>query len=238
MAPSTLVVSGWFPEETFLVFLELSEASLMSSTFPSLVRLFSRSLLPHLSLVPPSRIPPSLVSPSSRSLSLSYLPIPHFLTSTPSLDILPTACSYDAPDYIPAMRKNISEIIIVTRGLCGSTCAFVANHAAIFSHIKTVVVGGIHGMPMQYTSFPGFQVLDSPFIRQEVSSYGIDPSLVPPALPNDARYRMCVRQIYPTRYETIPTEFTFMHADYHFSDTLETVLYPELSWLQVVNLFD
>lgn len=147
------------------------------------------------------------------------------------------ACSYDPEDYVPKQRVNITKMIMVTRGLCGSSCSLFANHAAIFDHVMTVAIGGLYGQDMQFTSFPGGQVLDTPYIQQEAGSYGVDPSLVPGPLPNDGHYRMAVREVYPHRYAHIPTEYTFMRADYRLSDTVETLLYPELSWLAVADLF-
>lgn len=67
------------------------------------------------------------------------------------------------PPFVLTTPLSPSKITILTRGFCGSTCALFTNHLANYEHVKTVVAGGsTPGIPMQYSSFPGLEVLDSP----------------------------------------------------------------------------
>jgi hypothetical protein len=152
------------------------------------------------------------------------------------------SCSYDTP--LPTSPKPyFKEMKIVTRGTCGSTCAYFANHAALFDHVQTVVVGGLMNRDQQYTSFPGLQVIDTPALWQYIDSYFPSPStnpLVPPHLTTTAHYRMCVREIYPHVADASngsPTEYTFQKADVHLDNSALSAVFPEYSWFDVANLF-
>jgi len=155
-------------------------------------------------------------------------------------------------DLYPAVDFSPSETLIITKGLCGSTCALFANHMALYDDVRTVVLGGMPGrQQMQYTSFPGLQVLEKKplfgqFIKlkQNVSwvPYAdIDPnSVVPRLLPTQADFRYCVREIYPPEasYSTKPMEFNFQQANYHYFNNELTANYPEYAWYQVLDLFN
>jgi hypothetical protein len=69
--------------------------------------------------------------------------------------------------FVNTKPMNPSKIIIITHGFCGSTCALFANHASQYSHVKTIVVGGLRDQPQQYTSFPGLEVniIHSPTLK-------------------------------------------------------------------------
>jgi hypothetical protein len=151
------------------------------------------------------------------------------------------ACSYD-PAY-KSFADSFASVRIVTRGLCGSTCAFFADHAAQFDHVETIAVGGLHGRAMQYTSFPGLQVLDTPGMWTTFESYvntttthskeGLN--LVPQPLSHSARYRFTIRQIYPHGQLNRPTEYTFQPADRHLMNTVESATDPAATWFNVAD---
>merc|ERR1712227_22576 len=103
---------------------------------------------------------------------------------------------------------------------------------------------------MQYTSFPGLQVLEKKplfgqFIKLKQNVWvpyaDIDPnSVVPRLLPTQADFRYCVREIYPPEasYSTKPMEFNFQQANYHYFNNELTANYPEYAWYQVLDLFN
>jgi len=161
-------------------------------------------------------------------------------------------CGNPGYDIIPATDFNPTETIIITKGLCGSTCALFANHLALYDDVRTVVLGGMPGRnPMQYTSFPGLQVLEKnplfgQFIRLKqnvtwVPYADTDPdSIVPRLLATQADFRYCVREIYPpeANYQTKPMEFNFQQATYHYYNTELTANYPQYVWYDVLDLFN
>jgi len=151
-----------------------------------------------------------------------------------------------------AVNFNPSKILIISKGFCGSTCALFANHLALYDDVRTVVLGGMPGRsPMQYTSFPGLQVLDNgPLfgqflrLRQNISyvpyaDMDMD-DIVPRLLPTTAAFRYCIREIYPptAAYDTNPTEYTFQQADYHYWNNAVTANYPQYVWYDVLDLFN
>ncbi|KAG0055786.1 hypothetical protein BGZ83_007366 [Gryganskiella cystojenkinii] len=64
------------------------------------------------------------------------------------------------------------DIVILTDGYCGSSCALITNLLNMKFGIKTVVVGGHAsadcGVPMGYSTFPGLQVIDDSLIFNEM----------------------------------------------------------------------
>jgi len=149
----------------------------------------------------------------------------------------------------PAQDFAPSDMIIITHGFCGSTCALFANHLALYDNVKTIVVGGLAERDqMQYTSFPGLQVLDDPAIYRQLDQLGQDivvgpaqPGEVQPrCLPTSAAFRYCIREIYPpTRaYSTKPMEYTFQAADVHLMANQLTAYAPQYVWYEALSHFD
>lgn len=156
----------------------------------------------------------------------------------------------------PAVNFSPDQVMIITRGLCGSTCALFANHMALYDNIQTVVVGGIpQQQEMQYTAFPGLQVLDNGPLMSMFAQLGknittaapgtTDDDPVPRLLPTTAGFRFCVREIYPPStaepprppQETNPTEYSFQQATQHIYNDELIALYPMYTWYQVLDFF-
>jgi hypothetical protein len=74
------------------------------------------------------------------------------------------ACEGDPP--IAVNPVQLDKVVLVSRGLCGSTCSFFSSHLQEFDHIRTVVVGGLQGRPQQFWSFPGGQVFGMSSINE------------------------------------------------------------------------
>lgn len=102
---------------------------------------------------------------------------------------------------------------------------------------------------MQYTSFPGLQVLDDkPLfgqfleLRQNITACPVDENPndpVPRVLLTQAAFRYCIREIYPPyhKYTEAPTEYTFLPADHHLFFTNLTASYPYYIWYEVLPFF-
>eukprot|EP01119_Soliformovum_irregulare_P012029 TRINITY_DN3091_c0_g1_i3.p1 TRINITY_DN3091_c0_g1~~TRINITY_DN3091_c0_g1_i3.p1 ORF type:complete len:629 (+),score=164.53 TRINITY_DN3091_c0_g1_i3:284-1888(+) len=141
----------------------------------------------------------------------------------------------------PYVPKNM---LIMTRGFCGSTCALFANHLRNYEGVRTVVVGGLKGRPQGYTSFPGLQVLDSPDFYDELDSLDQNTSdqscttcLAPRRLLTSAAFRMCTREIYGPDDFDLPLEYRFLQADFQLETSRATAEYPELIWEQLLQFF-
>jgi hypothetical protein len=137
------------------------------------------------------------------------------------------------------------RIVLMSRGLCGSTCALFADVLNRYDSVRTVVVGGIDAtVPQSYRSFPGLQVMDSDSLYDVFDSLGQQTSnqscvscLAPRRLLNSAQYRMCIREIYRDEQSmAAPAEYTFQPADFHFPLDRDTALnVPSTMWTRVAN---
>eukprot|EP01006_Ploeotia_vitrea_P044084 TRINITY_DN66803_c10_g1_i1.p1 TRINITY_DN66803_c10_g1~~TRINITY_DN66803_c10_g1_i1.p1 ORF type:complete len:575 (+),score=54.15 TRINITY_DN66803_c10_g1_i1:267-1991(+) len=148
------------------------------------------------------------------------LHLSHRSTLTECCNILPPQPPFSPKKPPPFSSSNL---LMITRGLCGSTCAEFANHAHQYHGVKVVSVGGFPNRPMQYTSFPGIQVFDSvPDLDPmwKLLKGNKTDNIVPPPLPTTGEYRMCVREIYGPppvpMTNALPLEFVWQPADYHY----------------------
>ena len=158
------------------------------------------------------------------------------------------ACHYK--DY--PTKWLFKKILIVTDGLCGSTCAVVSTHLADLDHVDTVVVGGVWGQKQQYFSFPGGQVMSYNGLLQYAQMMGMSNSpLLPQQFPNGAAQSFTFLEIYPWKIMTearavkgddprlaTPLEFIFDPADFRlqlwsFKDDDDVSL-----WNAVVPFFE
>lgn len=84
---------------------------------------------------------------------------------------------------VPAAKSNVDDegapyhpwdpenIVILTDGYCGSSCALITNMLHAKFGVKTVVIGGkasSQWTPMSYSTFPGLQVIDDSLIFTEM----------------------------------------------------------------------
>jgi hypothetical protein len=53
---------------------------------------------------------------------------------------------------------DFDQILILSNGYCGSTCAVFSSHLGEYDHVESLVIGGIAGSSQQYFSFPGGEV--------------------------------------------------------------------------------
>eukprot|EP00007_Cunea_sp_BSH-02190019_P009938 CAMPEP_0174230054 /NCGR_PEP_ID=MMETSP0417-20130205/888_1 /TAXON_ID=242541 /ORGANISM="Mayorella sp, Strain BSH-02190019" /LENGTH=645 /DNA_ID=CAMNT_0015307679 /DNA_START=152 /DNA_END=2086 /DNA_ORIENTATION=- len=134
----------------------------------------------------------------------------------------------------PAKQYTKDQVVLLSRGFCGSTCALFNNHATLYDQVRTAVFG-LNTQPdatQQPTAFPGLQVLDDPDIYAMFQHLGFDTSPqpvnstdpIPRELPTTASYRMCVREIYgPVNPEqSYPLEYTYMPATKTFAEQAST----------------
>ncbi|RUS22983.1 hypothetical protein BC938DRAFT_475164 [Jimgerdemannia flammicorona] len=72
-----------------------------------------------------------------------------------------TNCTDFITDYyskdLGVLPWKPKDCLILSNGICGSSCALFANRMHELEHVKTMAVGGILHNPMTYQSFPGLQ---------------------------------------------------------------------------------
>lgn len=103
------------------------------------------------------------------------------------------------PGYEP---KNV---VLISDGMCGSTCSVFSSFISYNHLAKTVVFGGVVGIDgvdstiyQQFWSFPGGQVAQVPYLQRIARGYGIptNDSMVPQLYPNQASQSFTFREIY------------------------------------------
>jgi hypothetical protein len=117
-----------------------------------------------------------------------------------------------------------SNVILLSDGLCGSTCSVFSSSIQLTGLAKTVTIGGYHESDQMFWSFPGGQVVTIEFLVDSAQELGVTSANVPPILPDGATFRFAIREIYPwdTKYslgsgdnaDFVPLEFVYHPADY------------------------
>ena len=153
-------------------------------------------------------------------------------------------CSYSFANWpLPAHHPlyNPSDIILLSHGYCGSTCAVFSKHISEIDIARTVTIGGLPGRPQSIASFPGGQVFTLAELIENLEYLGLaDHADAPQPFPTSARFSFTVREIYAwsSGKKNTPLDFVFeastFHAPYTFlSAQLDTALYA-----QVADFFD
>ncbi|KAI7905235.1 uncharacterized protein BX663DRAFT_314931 [Cokeromyces recurvatus] len=102
-----------------------------------------------------------------------------------------------------------SDVLILSDGRCGSTCAIVASRLRLSHDVPAMGLGGIRGNRMQFASFPGGESdrLSSFLMDLEMLGISDDPS-APHPFPERADMGWTFREVYK------PTDsFTGSHTD-------------------------
>ncbi|OQS00231.1 hypothetical protein THRCLA_06117 [Thraustotheca clavata] len=137
--------------------------------------------------------------------------------------------------YFPAsgisFQIDPKNLIVVSQGYCGSTCAVFTSYIQAHKLAKTVALGGYYNKAQQLFAFPGGQVgdvgdyielADSLKIHSKYES-AIEPLI--PRVPTSGRYNstgFTYLSIWPWNKDDpshLPLEYTFVPADY-------SIMYP------------
>jgi len=130
------------------------------------------------------------------------------------------------------------QVLILTNGLCGSTCAVTSSHLGEADHVDTVVIGGLNQVPQQYFSFPGGEVfsLASLLSIAEMLQLNDSAKALPSPLPTiGSDITFALQEIYswsPMDNPNVPLEFIFKESTYHlykWNFTSAEELYTDVS---------
>ena len=118
------------------------------------------------------------------------------------------------PGVVPKSNVTFENIRIVTRGLCGSTCAEFVQHAQLYHNIPVTVLAPMsnHTDRIMSVSFPGLQVMPQSSINYVARNFAEAPDeLIPPD--SDAEWTWCVRPIYAPDDLVNPLEYRWLEPD-------------------------
>eukprot|EP01128_Nolandella_sp_AFSM9_P012426 TRINITY_DN9271_c0_g1_i1.p1 TRINITY_DN9271_c0_g1~~TRINITY_DN9271_c0_g1_i1.p1 ORF type:complete len:616 (+),score=146.32 TRINITY_DN9271_c0_g1_i1:33-1850(+) len=129
---------------------------------------------------------------------------------------------YSGRNYSPTKFATVfpqhlfKKILLVSDGLCGSTCAVFSSHLDEVDHVDSVSIGGIYPQPQAFFSFPGGQVVSMDFVTQLARALRVSTNPeVPDQLPTSGRVSWTLLEIYPWlagKAAEIPAEFLFRPA--------------------------
>ena len=140
------------------------------------------------------------------------------------------------------MSLNAFNSIVLTNGICLSTCALVAFHLQESKSIKTVVIGGLEGKEQQIASMPGGQVYDMMELVKDVNDLKLtDSSLAPQPFNHSASFTFTIREAYPWVQDSKnqdPMEFLFNAADFHTLYTKESASNRKQVWKDTQRYFN
>ncbi|KAJ3187286.1 hypothetical protein HDU85_006573 [Gaertneriomyces sp. JEL0708] len=133
----------------------------------------------------------------------------------------------------------VQNVILMTNGLCGSTCAHAARLAVDHVGIRSLVKGGLaNSKPFTFSTFPGGNVVDIPQIFTDLQKLGLDKhELAPqPFLNRVSMWRVNAGVGYSKRQD-LPAEYAYAPADCRMDITEET-FFPPNSWRAAIPYFE
>ncbi|KAI8605188.1 hypothetical protein EDD21DRAFT_350223 [Dissophora ornata] len=144
---------------------------------------------------------------------------------------------------------NPENLVILTDGYCGSSCALISNTMHTKFGVKTVVIGGRTPKtdPMSYSTFPGLQVIDDSLLFGEMNSarFRATASLGLQPLGREGRVKTTGEQMH-FRAEERESKYSWEENDEddEDEDDEQGTLYPlhfahksrlRLTWRQIYN---
>ncbi|RIB16416.1 hypothetical protein C2G38_2189991 [Gigaspora rosea] len=129
--------------------------------------------------------------------------------------------------------------IILTNGLCGSACAFIAEHAVEFNNVTTVAVGGIaYNTSLSYSSFPGGSTVNSTQIFESLGKLGLlSNNLMPKPFPlTGMSITFPINEMYSKINPDEILEFAFRPAKFRLFYDEKNIRNISMLWSQAAAL--
>ncbi|KAF0523919.1 peptidase s41 family protein [Gigaspora margarita] len=131
------------------------------------------------------------------------------------------------------------DYIILTNGLCGSACAFIAEHAVEYNNVTTVAVGGIASNPLlSYASFPGGAVINSTQIFDSLEKLGLlNNTLIPKPFPLTGTFvNFPMDEVYSKINPDEILEFSYRPAKFRLFYDEQNIRNNSILWSQAAAL--
>ncbi|CAG8675518.1 16828_t:CDS:2, partial [Cetraspora pellucida] len=131
------------------------------------------------------------------------------------------------------------DIIILTNGACGSSCAQTAQYLSEQAKIATVSVGGLFNSNMSYSSFPGGNVVLIDNLFNEINQI-INTTTDHPKIPKNLNITMysfglSFSEAYSIEFPNLISEFMYRPANYRLYYDDKCIYDPSLLWLQAAK---
>ncbi|KAG9063719.1 hypothetical protein KI688_003830 [Linnemannia hyalina] len=136
------------------------------------------------------------------------------------------------------------DMLILTNGYCGSTCAVLALQLHERYGVRTVAVGGHHGQSMAFTSFPGgaVQANNTLWVQRVQKVFNSMPildrdpllePLLPQSLPANGQLAFTLRQIMSASNEAQVSEYMRIPSEFRMDYTSARFRMPSVLWEDV-----
>ncbi|CAG8761342.1 17784_t:CDS:2, partial [Racocetra fulgida] len=118
----------------------------------------------------------------------------------------------NSPPKYPWTSKNI---IILTNGICGSSCARIAQHLAELQGVATIAVGGFADTPLSFSSFTGGEAFNSYALFKDLFELGLlDNPLSPQPFDLYGILAFPIFEKYSVKNDQEVLEFSYRKADH------------------------
>ncbi|KAG0028417.1 hypothetical protein BGZ81_004760 [Podila clonocystis] len=139
---------------------------------------------------------------------------------------------------------NPEDIVILTNGFCGSTCAVLALQLHERYGVRTMAIGGHHGESMIFTSFPGgaVQANNTQWVHRVQAVYSTLPahvrtkeleSLVPRQLPANGQLAFTFREVMSASRPEQVSEYMRIPSEFRMDYTSARFRMPSILWEDV-----
>ncbi|MDP2437056.1 MAG: hypothetical protein Q8P67_15015 [archaeon] len=153
-------------------------------------------------------------------------------------------CSqYFATWPLPEHHKKYTpdDVMVLSHGFCGSTCAVFSKHLTEANSARTVTIGGLPNRPQSIASFPGGQVLQLSSLLENLAFLNLSSEAeAPRPFPITARFSFTVREIYSWTegHTDVPLDFLFEPSTFHAPFSQQSALSEAALYAQAVTYFD
>ncbi|CAG8628254.1 12966_t:CDS:2 [Gigaspora margarita] len=134
---------------------------------------------------------------------------------------------------------NPEDFIILTNGLCGSSCSLITEHAAEFSNISTVAIGGLAcNKLLSYSSFTGGTVVNATQTFNSLGELGLlnNTSMPKPFPLTGMTSNYAIKEVYSKLNPDDILDFTFKPADFRLFYDEKNVRNFSILWSQAAAL--
>ncbi|KAG0339615.1 hypothetical protein BG004_006745 [Podila humilis] len=139
---------------------------------------------------------------------------------------------------------NPENIVILTNGFCGSTCAVLALQLHERYGVRTVAIGGHHGQSMTFASFPGgaVQANNTQWVHRVQNVYSTLPSslrtkeldaAVPKKLPSNGQFAFTFREVMSASAPERVSEYMRIPSEFRMDYTSSRFRMPSVLWEDV-----
>ncbi|KAF0505751.1 peptidase s41 family protein [Gigaspora margarita] len=139
----------------------------------------------------------------------------------------------------PKYPWTSKDMIILTNGICGSSCAMIAQHLAELQGVATIAVGGFAETPLSFASFAGGQAFNSYVLFGSLIEIGLlDNPLSPQPFDIFATLAFPIFEIYSVKNDQEVLEFAYRKADHRLFYDEKSIRDPSLLWEQASSLLN